>query len=209
MKRWIFFDLDGTLIDSRAGILHAAAHALALQNRSLPPKPERFIGPPLYDSFRQFCGMNDAEAKEAVSQYRTFFRAGAMHENTLYEGIPEALAALRSRGFRLLVVTSKPQLFAAEILERHDLSPLFEEIIGPSLTERGEKADLILQALNTHAIPPESAIMVGDRHFDICGAKAAGIASAGVLYGFGSREELTAAGADLLIEAPAQLPQRL
>ena len=204
----IFFDLDGTLTDSGPGIVASVAYALRKLGVE-PPEPEQlrpFIGPPLLWSFSHFYGFDEEKSKEAVRLYREYFTAGGMFENSVYPGIPDALDRLRAAGFRLAAATSKPELFSRQIISHFGLDGYFETICGASMDEtRTDKADVICYAMDTLGVAPEESLMVGDREHDVLGAKAVGLPCLGVLWGYGSREELTNAGASLLAETPEDM----
>ena len=207
-RRCVFFDLDGTLTDSGPGITASVAYALEKLGTEPPAREalRRFIGPPLLQSFARFCGFDEAKCREAVRLYREYFTAGGMFENSVYPGIPEALAELRAAGFRLAVATSKPELFSREIVAHFGLAGCFEAVCGAAMDEtRTEKADVLRYALDTLGVKAEESLMVGDRAHDVLGAKALGVPCVGVLWGYGSREELTAADAAALAETPAEL----
>ena len=201
----IFFDLDGTLTDSGPGIVASVAYALRKLGVE-PPEPEQlrpFIGPPLLWSFAHFYGFDEEKSREGVRLYREYFTAGGMFENSVYPGIPEALEGLRVAGFRLAVAPSKPELFSLQIVEHFGLSAYFEAVCGAAMDEsRTEKADVIRYALDTLGVTAEESLMVGDREHDVLGAKAVGLPCLGALWGYGSREELTNAGASALAETP-------
>ena len=208
MPRCSLFDLDGTLTDSGPGITRSVAHAL--RGLGLPAMTEaqlrRFIGPPLKWSFQHYCGLDEEGCREGLRLYREYFTAGGMFENSVYPGIPEALETLRRSGLRLAVATSKPELFSRQILEHFGLGGYFEAVCGAAMDEsRTEKAEVIRYALETLSLSPEDCLMVGDREHDVLGARACGIPCIGVLWGYGSLEELTAAGAAALAETPEAL----
>ncbi len=204
----IFFDLDGTLTDSGPGITASVAYALEKLGIT-PPEREKlrpFIGPPLLWSFAHYYGLDEDQCREGVRLYREYFTAGGMFENSVYPGIPEALEGLREKGFRLAVATSKPELFSKQIISHFDLDGCFEAVCGAAMDEsRTEKADVIRYALDTLGVKAEESLMVGDREHDVLGAKAVGLPCLGVLWGYGSREELENAGAAALAETPAQM----
>ncbi len=205
----VFLDLDGTLTDSAPGITRCLAHALIELGAEVPSAAalRQCIGPPLDFSFRHLLGTNDAvRIAEAIALYRERFAASGMFENAVYAGIHENLAALEAAGRRLFVVTSKPRVYAAQIVEHFALASFFERVYGP--TEDGvlhDKADLIAHVLSSESIAPEAAIMVGDRSHDVLGAHKNGVASLGVLWGYGSHAELTSAGAGALVARPHEL----
>jgi phosphoglycolate phosphatase len=207
----LLIDLDGTLTDSREGIARCYMHALREMGREPPSAAEleRFIGPPTRVVMSELLGTHDAELIErGVRIYRERFSTIGLFENALYPGILDALAELRSRSFRLFVCTSKPEVNAVKILEHFRADQLFQHIYGCELDgTRSEKAEVIAYALEHEHIAPETAIMIGDRHHDINGAHANGVRAIGVLYGFGSAEELRQAGADALCASVAELPE--
>ena len=200
----LLFDLDGTLTDPSVGITNSVMYAL--RHMGVEP-PERrtlykFIGPPLMDSFAQEYGFSQEEARQAISWYREYFQDRGIFENAPYPGIADVLHALRGTGKRLLVATSKPEIFARRILERFGLIDAFEFVAGANLDEtRTRKHEVIAYALETCGIcEKDSAVMIGDREHDVLGARREGLDCIGVLYGFGSHEELLGAGAIALAE---------
>ena len=205
----ILFDLDGTLTDSADGIINSIVHAL--KHYRLPHDDRealrRFVGPPLPESFERYCGFSSEKAKEAVAVFREYFSEIGIFENTVYEGVPEMLGTLKEAGFTLAVATSKPEVFAERILARFDLAKYFTAVAGATMDEkRTNKAEVIRYALEKLGGREHSRVlMVGDREHDILGAKAVGLDSLGVLYGYGDLAELTAAGADLLAQTPADI----
>ena len=213
-KTHILFDLDGTLTDPGMGITNSVAHALAHFGIAVTDRTRlyRFIGPPLMDSFMEYYGFTEEQAQEAVKVYREYFADRGWAENTVYEGIEAMLSELAAAGKVLLVATSKPQVFAERILNHFGLARYFTHICGVALqAPRGySKADVIREALAKAGVTDLStAVMVGDRHHDIDGAKAVGMASIGVLYGYGDRTEHEAAGADAIAESVAELKAML
>ncbi len=200
--KYIFFDLDGTLTDPGEGITNSVMYALERFGiKAEREKLYKFIGPPLYDSFRQFCGFSEEDCERAVGFYREYFADRGIFENIVYDGIKEVLGKLLERGHRLSVATSKPAEFTVRILDRFGLSGYFEYVSGSSLKDKdSSKTRIIGRALEHFGAAAGEVLMVGDRKFDIEGAKNNGTASAGVLYGYGSREELEAAGADYIAE---------
>ena len=202
MYQTILFDLDGTLTDPGVGITNSVAYALekygiqTADRTSLYP----FIGPPLQDSFETFYHFSSTDAKQAVAYYREYYEEKGIYENLLYHGMEGLLADLSAAGKTLLVATSKPERFAVQILEYFQIQKYFTYIAGSHMDgRRSKKYEVIAYALQTAGIRDlSSAVMVGDREYDIAGAKQAGIASIGVLFGYGSRQELERAGADHL-----------
>ena len=196
MKKAILFDLDGTLTDSGEGIMNCAK--LALQHYGLPIPSEAelrtFVGPPLHESFVRF-GVPAEEADNAVKIYRSRYIPIGKFENHPYEGIREVLQKLNDLGHTLYVATSKPEGMSVDILEHFDLAKYFHVIAGASLDRsRSSKEDVIAYLLEQCGDHDEK-IMVGDTTFDVIGAKAHGIPTVGVSWGYGKVEDMEKAGA--------------
>ncbi len=210
MTDYLFFDLDGTLTDPFRGISNSILHALDRMGREKPERAflRRFIGPPLVPAFREYLGMTAEEAKKALGYYREYFSVTGLFENEVYPGIPETLRTLRESGFVPCVATSKPEPFARRILEHFSLAEHFAEICGATLDgTRGTKAQVLGELLDRlHPEEGSRFTMIGDRLHDAEGAREVGIETVGVLWGYGSREELTEAGCVLLAERPEELP---
>ena len=205
----ILFDLDGTLTDPAEGITACVQHALQRLGHVAPPREGllRFIGPPLHVSFRDLLG-DDALIDDAVAHYRERFASVGLFENRLYPEIPSLLEGLQRDGHVLRVATSKPRVFAQRIIEHFNLNRFFDAVYGAELDgTRSDKADLIAHLIESEKLGSDHAWMVGDRAFDIVGAQRNAIASVGVLWGYGSREELADAGATVLIETPRELQE--
>ena len=211
MYRYILFDLDGTLTDPGIGITNAVMYALKKFHIEVEDRTElyKFIGPPLLDSFEKYYGLSKEESKQALQYYREYFKPYGLYENTVYEGIVELLVALKDRGLKLILATSKPEPFAVEILRHFDLEKYFDFVAGATMDEKRVKKEEVIQyALESCGIDElESAIMIGDREHDILGAKQNGLTSIGVLYGYGNYEELQLAGADYIVEKPEEILQ--
>jgi phosphoglycolate phosphatase len=205
----VLLDLDGTLTDSREGIVACMVHTLRTLGHAVPDVEVLlgYVGPPLRTAFRQLLrSPSEAELEHAIRVYRERFVPVGMYENRVYPGVPEALQRLRERGARLFVATSKAQVYARRILDHFELSHHFEEIYGSELDGRlGDKGELIAHALAASRLHAADSIMVGDRHHDAAGAIANRVMPVGALWGYGSREELYSAGAEVLLEAPADL----
>lgn len=206
--KYIFFDLDGTLTNPAEGITNSVAYALEYYGISVSDKTQlyKFIGPPLAQSFTDFYGFSPDKAKEAVEKYREYFADTGIFENKVYEHIPEVLEKLKNAGFSLAMATSKPEVFAKRIADKFELTKYFDFIGGSLLdnsrTDKGEVIEYVLKSLKADR---EKTIMVGDRSHDILGAKKCSLKSLGVLYGFGSLDELKNAGADYIAETPKEL----
>ena len=203
--KYVLFDLDGTLTESAPGITNAAAHALkAFGIEADPSELKFFVGPPLGGSFMR-CGLTETQAREAIDVYREYYVAKGMFENLPYEGVEDMLRRLRDAGAELIVATSKPEPLSVRILERFGIAGYFSVIAGSTLDEtRTHKPDVIEYALASAGVTDRSAaIMVGDRSYDIDGAKATGLDSMGVLYGYGSAEEF--AEAEYVAQTPSDI----
>lgn len=205
--RYIFWDLDGTLTDSAEGIINSVVYAL--KRFGIEADREelyKFVGPPLFDSFREFCGFSENDAEKAVAYYREYFADRGIFENRVYDGIEETLAKLKEKGYKLYVATSKPTEYTVRILDKFGISQYFEYVSGSSLAGNdGSKAAIIKRAVEQSGAAASEILMVGDRKFDIEGAKKNGVAAVGVLYGYGSRRELEEAGADYIAESAEDL----
>lgn len=209
MYKHILFDLDGTLTDPGAGITNSVAYALNKFGIVNVDRTElyKFIGPPLKDSFMEFYRFSEEESLRATGYYREYFKDKGIFENSVINGIPEVLAALKRSGKTVVLATSKPEQFAIRILEHFDLLTYFDFVTGSTMDgERSQKADVIRYALEMANIgKKDEVIMVGDREHDINGANRVGIDSIGVLFGYGSREELEKANATYIAETPEDL----
>lgn len=209
MYQNLLFDLDGTLTDPGLGITNSVMYALKKFGVEVSDRASlyRFIGPPLMDSFREFFGFSDEDGAQAVRYYREYFSRQGLFENEVYDGVPALLARLKQRGRTLIVASSKPEVYVVEILKHFDLYDYFDLVAGATMDpSRSQKADVIRYALARAGIgDPSSALMIGDRKHDILGARENGLDALGVLFGYGSREELKAAGAAWLAETPAEI----
>lgn len=200
----IFFDLDGTLTDPKIGITRSIQYAL--DKLDLPvPSPDELtwcIGPPLRDSFVKMLG-GDRQADLAVSLYRERFGDVGLYENAVYPDIEHILGALKQSHRRLFVATSKARVFAVRIIDHFGLGGYFEHVFGAELDgTRVHKSDLLAYALESTGVAASRALMIGDRSHDMIGAKNNGMGAIGVLYGYGSREELVEAGASHVCASP-------
>ena len=202
MKKYdiILFDLDGTLTDPGEGITNSVAYALEKYGIEVENKKDllKFIGPPLYDSFRMYYGFSEEKSREAIAFYREYYSVKGIYECKLYDGIPELLMSLKNAGKTVILATSKPDFFAEKVLEHYGIIKYFDFVGGASADEktRGTKEAVIAYIFEEMKIQKrENVVMIGDRHYDVNGAKEFSIDSIGVLFGFGDREELEAAGA--------------
>ena len=204
----VLVDLDGTLTDPEEGITRSFRHALRRFGieETDQNKLRQVIGPPLLESFVRLYGFSQLDALLAVETYREYFSKTGIFENKIYPGIEEMLQALKEGGLKLAVATSKPTVFANRILEHFHIARYFDFVAGSELDgTRTDKAEVIRWALSHIGEPPESAVMVGDRKHDMIGAVKTGTYPLGALYSYGSREELTEAGAKHLAQTPSEI----
>ena len=207
-QKHILFDLDGTLTDPMMGITKSVRYALNYYgievkdlNDLLP-----FIGPPLRDSFKEYYGFDEAKANEAVEKYREYYKTDGIFDNKVYQGMVECLQTLKDNGKKLYVATSKPEFFAKQIIEHFSLSKYFEYVGGSEFNSREKKAEVIEYVLKTNQIDNDDIIMVGDR---IIGAHENKIPCVGVLYGYGTEDELKQYQADYLVSTVEELTELL
>ena len=203
MKQVIFFDLDGTITDPMEGITNSVAYALAAYGISVEDKNTlcKFIGPPLKESFIRYYGFDNEKSEAAVWKYREYFKEKGIFENKVFAGVLEMLEHLKAAGKKVILATSKPTPYAIRILEHFGLRQYFDDVQGSNMDgTRVEKAEVIAYAMKQNDVTdPAVAIMVGDREHDIIGGKRCGMETAGVLFGYGSEEELEAQGADYIV----------
>ena len=204
--RTILFDLDGTLTDSGEGIINCAWLALKHFGLPLPDKDTMrvFVGPPLRDSFLRF-GVPEEDVETAIEIYRSRYVPTGMFENTPYPGIKSMLAALKEKGHKLFVATSKPEGMATAILEKFQLAPYFDLICGASMDDTRDSKDKVIAYLLEKTGGNEDYIMVGDTAFDVEGAAVNGIPTVGVAWGYGKVEDMEAAGAKAIAHSPSEL----
>lgn len=210
MNRYKFalFDLDGTLTDPGEGITRSVQYALAKFGICVEDRRELycFIGPPLHESFEVYYGFSRQDAMRAVDYYREYYAVKGIFENKVYEGIPEALAALRERGVRISLATSKPEGYAKQILEHFDLIGYFDAVAGSNMDgTRTKKAEVVERALMLLGNPDvHDCVMIGDREHDVLGGAAHGMDTIGVTFGYGSEQELQKAGATHVAHSPLE-----
>lgn len=205
----LLFDLDGTLTDAYSGITNSISHALEMLGRPSPPKEglRWCIGPPLKNSFAKLLASDDEKlVDKALSIYRERYGKIGLFENKVYEGIPEVCEFLLENGHTLFVATSKPTVYAERIADHFGLRRYFENIYGSKFDgTRNEKIDLISHILKSESISSSDTCMIGDREHDMIGASTNGIRGIGVLWGYGTQEELESSGAHCCIEHPQAL----
>lgn len=212
-KTHILFDLDGTLTDPMTGITKSVQYALRAYGIEVDRLEDLcpFIGPPLTDSFKKYYNFSEEQAAEAVKKFREYFSVTGIFENKEYPGMKELLAELKAAGKHLYIATSKPELFARRIMDHFHMTEYFDFIGGADFEEiRVRKGDVIRYVLEENGLTDLGQIvMVGDREHDVLGAKEVGLESVGVLYGYGDRAELEAAGADDIVSTVEELGRLL
>ncbi|MDE7273562.1 MAG: HAD family hydrolase [Lachnospiraceae bacterium] len=215
MYNYILFDLDGTLTDPKLGITSSVQYALraiGIEEPSLD-KLEPFIGPPLADSFREFYGLDEEQIPTAIAKYRERFANQGIYENEIYPGIAAMLAKLKADGKKLSIASSKPTEFVERILDYFEIRTYFDIVIGSNMDgTRSKKEEVVEEALRqmlpsgmTSDEKKANVAMVGDRRFDIEGAKEHGITSVGVSFGYAPEGELERAGADFIVDTVSAL----
>ncbi len=205
----VLLDMDGTVADTGLGITNAVMYSLNKLGIMETDRSKfyKFIGPPLVESYSEYYGLDEEKTNLAIEYYREYYREKGIFENNLYDGIKETIIELKNRGKKVLLATSKPEVFSLDILKQHDIYKYFDFCSCATLDgTRKQKVDIINYAFEQTGITDrDKALMVGDRKHDIIGAKKAGIKVAAVLFGFGNREEFEEYGADYIIERPEDL----
>lgn len=208
-KKYIFFDLDGTIIDTGPGIKNGVRYALS--QFGVPVKKgdtlDCFLGPPMSQSFPENYGFDAERTKDAIKIFREYYAEKGQFECAPYPGIESLFSDLKSEGKTLCVATSKPETFAIKIVDRFSLMKYIDVFVGATLDGSREKKSDVLNCVFKELSEPsrDEAVLIGDRHYDIDGAKACSMSSVGVLYGYGTREEFELAGADAIVESVDQL----
>jgi len=209
----LLFDLDGTLTDPFDGITRSIQYALEKMDAPVPEAKDLHwcIGTPLWESFEVLLNTGDRSVQDrAVAYYRERYTVSGLYENTLIDGITNLLEALRKAGLDLHVCTSKPHAYAGKIVEHFDMMPHFGKVYGSELSgHRSAKADLIAHILEEEGLSAAQTLMIGDRKHDLIGANANGVAGIGVLWGYGSREELEGEGPVLVASKPSEILQHV
>jgi phosphoglycolate phosphatase len=216
MKEYLLFDLDGTLTDSEKGITACVQYALksfGIDETDLD-KLEKFIGPPLRDSFKNFYAFTDEQAEEAVAKYRERYADTGIFENELYDGISHMLKLLKTNGLHLAVASSKPKVYVDKILKHFDIDKYFEVVVGSELDgTRDSKSEVVSEALSKlfkgKPVETDKVYMIGDTKYDVEGARKMHVECVGVSYGFGSMEELKEAKASYIVQSVGELEKFL
>lgn len=208
MFRHLFFDLDGTLADTEEGIILSLRYAL--EKMGHPDVDDKvlhsFIGPPLKDAFMGHFGMSEQEALTTLAHYREYYSGGGLYRCRLFPGVEALLQRLSGEGYGLFVATSKPEVYAKKILDHLGVAGLFREIAGSLLDNtRTKKHEVIQYLLDKYPETKGDALMIGDKAQDLVGAAKCGISAVGVLYGYGSREELSGEKSAALVPSPEEL----
>lgn len=201
--KYILFDLDGTLTDPKEGITKSVQYALKKYDILIEDLDllEKFIGPPLKDSFIEYYNFSEKQSLEAIEYYREYFKEKGMYKNKVYEHMEDLLSRLKELGLKLMVATSKPTVFSEQILRHFNLDIYFDAIIGSNLDgTRSKKGEIIKHIIDAYNINNfEEIVMIGDRKHDIIGAQENNVDSIGVTYGYGSEEELRSAKATYIV----------
>lgn len=204
----VLFDFDGTLVDSSEGIYKSLIYAFEADGKPIPDEAtlRKFIGPPIYDSFKNLFGYKDEKIDWMIAKYRERYRTIGYHEVEVYDGIPALLERLHQNGVKIATASSKPTVFIEKILEERNLLAYFDYIGGTDFDNiLSDKTVIVQNAMHALGVSPQETVMVGDRLFDIRGAKGAGVPCIAVLYGFGSREEFEEYGADYIVRTPQEI----
>lgn len=204
----ILFDVDGTLIDSKEGIINSTKYALSYFGISVEKEEDlyRFIGPPLREAFSKYYKFNEEDTELAVVKFREYYREQGIFQNTLYDGVIELLESLISANKNLMIATSKPEIYTKQILGDLGIDKYFSFVCGCALDgAMSTKEQIIQHVLNTNGLQDDTCVMIGDRSYDVIGAKKSNIDSIGVLYGYGTYDELNEAGATYIIKDVKEL----
>ena len=210
MYKYFIFDFDGTVVDTGEGILKSLQFAFADNGRPVPDLSDltKFIGPPIHYSFVNYYGISEDEVQAYIKSYRKRYREKGIFECEIYPGMVEMLKELKGRGAKLGIASSKPEHLIFDVANHLGITELFDAVSGTQFDDSNHsgKADLVLRAMKMLGAEEKSEVlMIGDRLYDIDGAKGAGVDSCGVLFGYGSREEFEEHGATHIIEKASDL----
>lgn len=218
MLKYVLFDLDGTLTESGPGIMNAAKIALnhfGIEENNVE-NLHKFVGPPLTESFGQRYGMNEADTQEAIAVFRKYYNVTGIYENSVFEGIQEMLQQLKSNGLLLSIASSKPRPMIDIVVDHFDIRKYFDVIVGCELdgtrSQKKEVVDEVIRLfgeLSGDDAVLEHSIMVGDRMYDVNGARECGLECIGVTYGYGTRQELQEVGAAYIVDSVNELGEKL
>ncbi len=205
---FIIFDFDGTIADTRRGVFDSIIYALTSYGYEVPEESvlNSFLGPPLYVSFKKTTSCSDEMAQTLTAKYRELYTDNAMYRLQLFDGVEEMLKEMKANGIKMAIASSKPEKFFSKLLKHLGITEYFDVVCGASLSDiHNTKQTIIARAMDELGAEKDKTLMVGDRVFDIDGAKQNGIKSAGVVFGFDYTEELKEAGADLIVNSTEEL----
>ncbi len=208
----VMFDLDGTILASKEGIFRSAAYALSKLGLPMPLEEDMmaFLGPPLSQGFATVCHVPAERVEDAVKWYREYYNGGGKFEAYIFEGMRECLQTLRGAGIRTYITTSKPHVFAKEIMAHFDMTSLFDGIYGSEFDgTRGRKSEVVEYCMMQNGLTKDDTVLVGDRHFDVDGARKCSVDCIGVAFGYGGKSELVNAGARYVVESASELTELL
>ena len=203
----ILFDLDGTLTDSGPGIMNGFEYSLEKMGFEYPDRDflKQFVGPPLSESFEGKLGFSPDDAARGIALYKEYYYDKGVYENDVYPGIKELLGKLKASGKKMIVATTKAEQMANVVLDHFGLREYFDLLVATDFVTRLNKIDVLAYAIENAGVDVSKSVMIGDRHYDITGAAHFGMDSVGVLFGYGSRQELEEAGATYIAETVADL----
>ena len=209
MIEHIFFDLDGTVVNSQEGVINSVVYSLKKLGKQVLSKEilKKFIGPPLVDSYMNYCGLDRETALKAIEVYRENYREKGLFEYSLYDGVVELIGLFKAEGKKVYIATSKPEIFALKILSDAGIDAMFDGIFGATLdSSRVKKADVLSYAISSICIEDISkTILIGDTVFDVFGAKEKGIKSLAVTYGYETKEALVSSNPDYIVDSPLEI----
>ncbi len=210
MFRYILFDFDGTVVNTGEGILKSLQYSFYEMGHEVPSQEElkKFIGPPVYYSFTHYYGIGEDKVGDYIRKYRERYKREGIYECELYKDMLTLLGTLKDSGYTLGIASSKPEHLIFDVADYLDITKYFDAVVGvkSDASRHSTKTGLILEAMDKLGVSDKSQVlMVGDRHYDITGAKGAGVSSCGCLWGYGNKEEFQECDADFIIEDPLDL----